>query len=109
MKTLPANINKSFLEVQADPAIKSVSVVFDPQGQAYTYKTLLDFQVGDFAVVKVKDEFKVVQVVAFSPQGAFIDPKANFQYGWAFQKILTQHHDALVARSLNFTPEQDWA
>ena len=85
--------------LSANKNLKFVKAVFWPNTvSAYTYKTYLDAQVDDYAVVQVKNEYKVVKIVAvnsFEEVAHDIDYKA---YGikWLVQLVDFTEYDQSV-------------
>ena len=77
--------------------MEAVSVVFDKTntgGKEYTYKTDIDFSIGDIAIVETSGEYKFVRVVGLN---AGIDPDAPFEYAWIIQKLDLTAHEKRVA------------
>ena len=73
--------------------MKAVSVVFGQLrhgNKEYTYKTDIDFEVGDIAIVKRGQDYKFVTVATVD---APLDPNASFEYAWIVQKLDTTDFD----------------
>jgi hypothetical protein len=81
--------------------LKTIAVKFPTTNKRYTYKTVDDFEVGDFVVVKAQGEFKVVEVVEVHkvPQ---IDVESNIKYQWVIQKVDTASYDEMNLREEKF-------
>ena len=76
--------------------LKSVRVTFNSNGREYTYKTLMDFEVGDLAVVEVSNHFKVVEVVAVDlvPN---LSVDSEIEYKWIVQKLDTTDYESCIS------------
>ena len=61
--------------------ITTAYVEFNPCGKEYAYKTDLDLKQGDLVVVKVKFEFKLVEVTKVEEK---VNPKAT---AWIVDKV----------------------
>lgn len=82
--------------------MKTVGVRFRDTGKVYTYKTLDDYEVGDFAVVFTpRNTFDVVMITRVDkvPQ---IDVDSGLSYKWLVQRIDATQYDSLVDREQEF-------
>ena len=74
---------------------KTVQVSFNPgagTAKTYTYITDLPVAVGDYLVVDVSGEFKVV-CVSFVDEDLSIEPNADIKYKWVVAKIDLDYHN----------------
>lgn len=87
-----ANIASLMLE-----GLKTVSVRVSGISNAYTYKTLDDYEEGDMVVVKMSSSLKVGQVkeVHKVPR---IDVDSNINYDWIFSKVDSDGYEAMVEK-----------
>lgn len=71
---------------------RTVSVTFSGgASKTYTYITNFDFKVGDFAIVEVSGDYKVVEIVAVAPD-LRIQPNSDIHFKWIVDKLdLTEH------------------
>ena len=77
--------------------LKSVQVKFKNYDKKYyTYKTLLDFEVGDFAIVDVGYEFKVVEIIRVD-KIPNLNVDSNIEYKWIVQKLDTEPYEYILA------------
>lgn len=75
------------------PDLKCVQVRFKDNPKKYSYKTLLDLEVGDEVIVKSpNDGFIVVAVV-----GNCADALEKYPLKWITQKVNSKHYDEVVA------------
>lgn len=88
--------------------LKFVKAVFWPNTvSSYTYKTCLDVAVDDFAVVKVKNEYKVVRIVsvhAFEEVMHTIDYNA-YSIKWLVQRVDFSEFDHCVQNEAEIVEE----
>jgi len=61
----------------------------------YTYKTNLPLAIGDFVVVQVKEEFKVVKVVKLDSVPA-IETNCDYPLKWIITKVDISGYDRLL-------------
>ena len=83
---------------------KTVGVQFNnthSDNTVYTFKTTLDFEVGDSAVVFSQGKLKIVHIceVHKIPQ---IDANSNTQYEWIVQKVDMSEYERLNAAESEF-------
>lgn len=73
---------------------KTVGVIFKGSEKVYTYKTTIDFEENDLAIVKANGGFKVVKIVEIHkiPQ---IDMDSGLSYEWIVQKIDDTQYEEL--------------
>ena len=76
--------------------LKSVRVTFNSNGREYTYKTLMDYLVGDLAVVEVSNHFKVVEYVAVY-QVPNLSVDSEIEYKWIVQKLDTTDYESCIS------------
>lgn len=78
----------------------TVAVIFGgsaESSQRYTYKTDIEFKVGDIAIIKTQGKWKFVEVVELDVP---IDPKAVFEYLWIVQKLEAEAYEERVSKLL---------
>jgi len=83
-------------------AMRTVGIVFTPDGQAYTYKTDLDLAVGDRVVVNTPNtglQIVTVKEVHDTPQ---LD--GGFDYTWIVQKIDFTNYKRQIEEDRNANP-----
>ena len=97
-------MNPSYIQTVVDESIKTVGVQFaedkaDRGGPytssltVYTYKTRIDFEEGDRAIVFVNGQPKFV-VVTEIHEDPEIGPGSKFTYKWIMQKVDTEAYEA---------------
>lgn len=81
--------------------LKTIAVKFPATERYYTYKTIDDFEIGDFVIVKTQNKLQVVEVVEVHkvPQ---IDVDSNIKYQWIVQKVDTTSYDEMTLREDKF-------
>jgi uncharacterized protein YbbC (DUF1343 family) len=79
------------------PGFKFVKVVFPPHTgkRSYTYKTLLDINVDDYAVVDTPSNGMQVVKVVDVLQPMEVDFDVKFSYKWLVQKVDTAAYEEL--------------
>ena len=80
--------------------LKTVKVAFqqefDIENQKhYTYKTIEDFEIGDFAVVKVKGILKIVKIASID-EVCDLNHSSNIEYKWIIKKIDLSEYERLI-------------
>lgn len=66
---------------------KTIAVTFNGgTSKTYTYVTDIDFKAGDYAIVEVSGDFKVVEVVNTAPD-LRIPPNSDIQFKWVVAKL----------------------
>lgn len=87
-----------------NPDFKLVQVIFnsDAMSKTYTYKTLLDFEVNDLAVVFANGQYKVVQVVKVMDFSEF---SGNYNLKWIADKVDTSHLEKCEEMEASVTKE----
>jgi len=76
--------------------LKTVKVKFkDYDKKFYTYKTLWDHEVGDFVVVRVQDEYKVVEVMEVDDVPD-LNIHSDVNYKWIVDKVDIDHHKTIL-------------
>jgi len=78
---------------------KTISVTFGGgTGKSYTYVTNFNFERGDFAVVEVSGEFKVVKVEAVAPD-LRLPPNSDIHFKWVVAKLDLSEYEKNCARN----------
>lgn len=94
--------------LSANKSLKFVKAVFWPNiVSQYTYKTYLDFEADDFAVVQVKNEYKVVRIVSVSSFDEIVHDIDYSKYSikWIVQRIDFEEFDASVEAEASLLTE----
>lgn len=82
-------MNTDYIQTVTDETIKTVSAVFeyeDIMAKRYTYKTRLDFEEGDMAVVNTPHGLSIVEIVEIHDEPE-IDPDSVIDFKWIVQKV----------------------
>lgn len=93
-------MSADYIQTRLDPTIKTVSVSFGGD-TVYTYKTRLDFKLNDFGLVKVRGEFKVVEIKEVHDKPDIINSN-TINYKWIFQKVDHDMYEDLELGDLRF-------
>lgn len=91
-------MNKHYILSLFDPSVRTVSASFHGGSRSYTYKTTLDFEVGDLALVETPDngvQAVTIRKVHVTPE---IDADSNIDYKWIISKVDLAPYRALVDR-----------
>lgn len=96
-------MNVTNFQIKNNSAIKTIAVQFPlekVQGlklsvQSYTYKTLLDCEVGDWVLVKTGRK-PVAVYVSEVHEAPTYDKSASYELAWAFQMVYTKRFKKLA-------------
>jgi hypothetical protein len=79
-------MNYSLAVLLASDDVKLINCTFDTTGNGkwYTYKTILDVQVGDYVMVEANNWYNIVRVSSLWADASMDD---NINYRWAFAKV----------------------
>ena len=90
-----ANLNYSGIAVLLGENVKLVGVKFSGSKQ-YAYKTTIDFELGDFAVVVAQGFYKVVSVT----QTTDLQVEDDVDYKWIVDKVDITSYTENIAKEL---------
>lgn len=71
--------------LQATKGVRTVKVKFSPNGEIYTYKTILDLEPEQFVVVECRKAYSVAQVVFMDDTPDVLDE--NVELKWVVQAV----------------------
>lgn len=72
--------------LQATKGVMTVKVKFSNGGTAYTYKTLIEHNPGDFVVVEAREAYSIAKVIEMD-EVPDINPEADFDLKWVIQSV----------------------
>lgn len=79
--------------LQATKGVQTVKVKFSKNGEAYTYKTLLDLEPGQFVVVECRDAYSIAKVIKMDETPDVLDE--SFELKWVVHPVDTARIDEI--------------